>query len=103
MTNGWMQDKEKAERVNQSLMTNTPSAFKFVNGGEIQKIAAKTGYNQSFKGSTLPLHDQLDVPGAKGITILRGSHINPSFSKHMKTKSNLIIASQLSQSVPVPE
>ncbi len=97
-----MQDKDKAERVNQSLMTNTPSAFKFVNGSEIQKIATKTGYNQSFKG-TFPLHDQLDVPGAKGITILRGSHINPSFSKHMKTKSNLLIAQQVSQSVPVPE
>lgn len=92
MTNGWMQEKEKVERVNQSLMTNTPSAFKFVNGGEIQKLAAKTGYNQSFKGSSLPIQDQLDVPGVKGITILRGSHINPSFSKHMKTKSNLLIA-----------
>jgi hypothetical protein len=49
MTNGWMNEKEKIERVNQSLMTNTPSAFKIVNGGELHKIAAKTGYNQSFK------------------------------------------------------
>ena len=44
MTNGWGQEKEKIDRVNQSLMTNTPSAFKLINGGEVKKLAAKTGY-----------------------------------------------------------
>jgi hypothetical protein len=92
MTNGWINDKEKLERVNHSLMTNTPSAFKIVNGGELHKIAAKTGYNQSFKQHSLQNQDFIDQVGAKGISILRGSHINPSFAKHMKTKSNLLIS-----------
>jgi hypothetical protein len=39
-------------------MTNTPSAFKLINGGEVQKFAAKTGYGQnSFKTNNLPVND----------------------------------------------
>ena len=59
-------------------MNNTPSAFKFVNGGEVQKMAAKTGYGKNvFPNNSLPIQEFSDQLGAKGISILRGSHINP--------------------------
>ena len=75
-------------------MTNTPSAFKIANGNEFHKIVAKTGYNQVFKNQSNYQNNQdfIEQPGAKGITILRGSHINPSFTKHIKGKSNLLIS-----------